>query len=389
MSTISIFPKHKERDWPFENVCGERQRQALRALRKTPFTAELRHHPTYATTLPSRVLGEVNSALLAASMEPDDEESWASRRGMWEELACPQSYNSDLFTPPLSPLDPPKQGTSRNENASDEDLREPCTPSPHTIGSHRTQTYKGVQRTVRIADTDPSTPLNSQWPSPLFSDRISSASKKLHKSKSSGLSRTEIQMPNRLDLAIMEEHQSKKNGLLLFHSESLEKLAAEKYSDHSLTAPLRTSKRAPLQIDPFTRSNKIRHGTPLSESQLTTAKTVNFDLLRCCTLLQVKHSDCLKFADNALAVAERAGIHHLVSKSQFYRGLSLMERKRYKEASDAFTRAASVRDWEGKVCKWKIAAERMFRIEAIMEEHDKILVLFDEDPDEYWDDHDR
>jgi len=196
-------------------------------------------------------------------------------------------------------------------------------------------------------------------------------------------------MPNRLDLAIMEEHQSKKDGLLLFHSESLEKLAAEKYSDHSLTAPLRTSKRAPLQIDPFTRSNKTRYRTPLSESQLTTAKTVNFDLLRCCTLLQVKHSDCLKFADNALAVAERAGIHHLVSKSQFYRGLSLMERKRYKEASDAFTRAASVRDWEGKVCKWKIAAERMFRIEAIMEEHDKILVLFDEDPDEYWDDHDR
>lgn len=66
-----------------------------------------------------------------------------------------------------------------------------------------------------------------------------------------------------------------------------------------------------------------------------------------------------------------------------------MDGKQYKEASDAFTRAASVRDWEGKVCKWKIAAERMFRIEAIMEEHDKILVLFDEDPDEYWDDHDR
>lgn len=322
-------------------------------------------------------------------MEPNDEESWAARRGRWDELPCPQSYSSDLFTPPLSPLDPPKQGTPRNENASDKDLREPCTPSPHTFGSHRTQTYKGVQRTVRIAVMDLSTPLNSQWPSPLFSDRTPPASKNLHKSKSSGLSRTEIQLPNHLDLAIMEEHQSKKDGLLLFHSESLEKLAAEKYSEHNLPAPLRTSKQAPLQIDPFTRINKFRYRTPLSESQLTAAKMVNSDLLRCCTLLQVKDSECLKFADNALAVAEHAGIHHLISKSQFYRGLSLIEWKRYKEASYAFTRAASVRDWEGKVCKWKIAAERMFRIEAIMEENDKTLVLYDEDPDEYWDDHDR
>jgi hypothetical protein len=321
-------------------------------------------------------------------MEPNDEKSWAARRGIWDELPCPQSYSSDLFTPPLSPLDLPKQGTPSNENASDEDLREPCTPSPHTFSSHRIQTYKGVQRTVRIADTDLFTPLNSQCPSPLFSDRTP-ASKRLYRSKSSGLSRTEIQIPNHLDLEIMEEHQSKKDGLLLFHSESLEKLAAEKYSDLNPTAPLRTSKRAPLQTDPFTRSTKIRHRTPLSESQLTTAKTVNFDLLRCCTLLQVKHSDCLKFADNALALAEHAGIHHLISKSQFYRGLSLIEWKRYKEASDAFTRAASVRDWEGKVCKWKIAAERMFRVEAIMEDQNKTLVLYDEDLDEYWDDQDR
>jgi hypothetical protein len=315
--------------------------------------------------------------------------SWATMRESWEELNCPQSYYLDLFTPPLSPLDPPKQGTARNGLESDEDFHEPCTPSPHTYGSHRTRMYKDFRPTATIVGTDPFTPLNSPSPSPLFRLRTPIASQMHYNSRSSMLSCTETQISDQPELAILEERQSKKNGLLLFHSESLEALAVEAYSGCSTPPPPSTFRDAPLKINSFTKMQKIRHRITVSESQPTTAKNVNLDLLRCCALLQVKDPDCLKLADNALMVAQHARIQYLISKSQFYRGQCLFELKRYKEASDAFTRAASVRDWKGNVWKCKNAAERMLHTEAIMEENKKVPVLFDEDPDEYWDDYDR
>jgi len=76
-----------------------------------------------------------------------------------------------------------------------------------------------------------------------------------------------------------------------------------------------------------------------------------------------------------------------MSKSQFYRGLALMELRRYKEASDAFTKAASVRDWSGKVWSCKNVAERMAGIKRKF--RDKTVVLIEEKLDEFWDDDDR
>jgi hypothetical protein len=80
-------------------------------------------------------------------------------------------------------------------------------------------------------------------------------------------------------------------------------------------------------------------------------------------------------------MSEEAGIYHLVSRSQLYRGLCLMELKRWKEASCAFTRAASVRDWQGKVWELKNMAES----NLLQESRRKGKARIERMEDESWD----
>jgi hypothetical protein len=311
-------------------------------------------------------------------MESGDAE--AVMEEIWQDVTSSFSHDSDLFTPPLSPLDPPKQGT-RSEIDSDEDLREPYTPSSHTFGTPQNQRYKGFESTVKIEGSDPFTPLNSPWPSPLFSGRTPSP-KRLHKSKSSILNHIEIQLPTWSENRIAERYQATE-GPSRWRSDSLVAAAEKQYNPERLV----THKRPPIQIGSFVRVNSIQHRTLLSEPLLGITKQVNRELLRCSALLPLAHPECLERADNALAIAEEARACHLISKSQFHRGLALMELKRYKEASDAFTKAASVRDWSGKVWSWKNSAERMVHIEKKFK--GKSMVLVEDDPDDYWEEDDR
>jgi hypothetical protein len=88
-------------------------------------------------------------------------------------------------------------------------------------------------------------------------------------------------------------------------------------------------------------------------------RTINYHLLRSCALLaQNQPEEGLKEADFTLYIAEVRDIYHLQSKSQFYRGLCLMELERWGEASAAFTKAANVRWWASRVAELKIEAER-------------------------------
>ena len=99
-----------------------------------------------------------------------------------------------------------------------------------------------------------------------------------------------------------------------------------------------------------------------SEAPMTIAdanRTINYHLLRSCALLaQNQPEEGLKEADFTLYMAEVREIYHLQSKSQFYRGLCLMELERWGEASTAFTKAANVRWWASRVAELKIEAER-------------------------------
>ncbi|KAE9378332.1 hypothetical protein N431DRAFT_554562 [Stipitochalara longipes BDJ] len=312
-------------------------------------------------------------------MESGD--SWAVMQEIWENVTSSLANDSDLFTPPLSPLDPLKQGT-RSEIESDEDLREPYTPSSHTFGTPQNQTYKSVKAAIKIAGIDPFMPLNSPWPSPLFISRTPPPPTRFHKSKSNIFNRTEIQTPTLSERKMAERYQAMEE-LSRWRSNSLVAAAEENYNP----LQLKTHKHPPLQIGSFVRINGIQHRTLLSEPLLGITKQINLQLLRCCALLPLAHPECLVRADNALAIAEDAELYHLVSKSQFYRGLSLMELKRYKEASEAFTKAASVRDWSGKAWFAKNAAEGMVHVEKKFKK--KSMILIEEGPAEYWDDDDR
>lgn len=86
---------------------------------------------------------------------------------------------------------------------------------------------------------------------------------------------------------------------------------------------------------------------------------INHHLLQSCALrAQDKPEEALEQADYCLYLAEVRKLYHLQSKSQFYRGLCLMDLERYEEANDAFTRAASVRWWAWRVAELKAEAER-------------------------------
>ena len=88
-------------------------------------------------------------------------------------------------------------------------------------------------------------------------------------------------------------------------------------------------------------------------------RTINLHLLRSYALLANGSSvRALRAADEALSIATTQLIYHMMCKSQFYRGLCLMELQRWKEASDAFTRAANVRAWADNLAGLKTTAER-------------------------------
>lgn len=92
---------------------------------------------------------------------------------------------------------------------------------------------------------------------------------------------------------------------------------------------------------------------------LDATRKINHHLLRSCALLANNEPDqALEEATYALYLAEARKIYHLQSKSQLYRGLCLMELERWEEASAAFTRAANMREWSGRVAELKIEAER-------------------------------
>lgn len=320
-------------------------------------------------------------------MEPH--ETWAAMRKFLEDLACPPSYTSDLFTPPLSPLDPPREGT-RDDIEPVEDLCKPYTPSPQTFGIYHSPTHKDVEQTVRIAD--PFTPLSSRWPTPLFSDSTPPASNRLHKSRSSFLRRSDIQIPHHSKPSATGRYQAMEKGAPTTASSpawSIESLVILEEENNNLPPRRTEHSPPPPQIYPFIRTNRTQYRTRLSEPALTVTKQINLSLMRCCAVLLNGHPDCLLYADNALAMAEESGHHHLISKSQHYRGLSLMKLKRYKEASNAFTRAASIRDWAQRASGYKSTAERMVRAETIMKVYGKKLVLEDDDSDEEWDDNYR
>ena len=98
-----------------------------------------------------------------------------------------------------------------------------------------------------------------------------------------------------------------------------------------------------------------------SEAPITiddATRKINHHLLRSCALLANNEPhEALEEANYALYLAEARKIYHLQSKSQLYRGLCLMELEGWKEASAAFTRAANMREWSGRVAELKIEAE--------------------------------
>jgi hypothetical protein len=329
-------------------------------------------------------------------------DSWNTVREIWEHPAgwSSHSYDSD-FTPPLSPLDPPKQGT-RNETESDEDSRGPCTPSSHTFGSSRTQTYKGVQRTVRISGTDPFTPLNSPWPSPLFSERTTPRTNTLQRSKSRIIDHTATRSINcfeRNPVDIYQEMgQQTSKRLSLSESRPEPALAGKEITEDSGSGsgsdslprprrarrrPVKNSPKAPSPIGPFIKPIRLHPRKPLSPTVLQDHRNTNLSLLRCVCLLENDMPDCLRFANDALAIAEEAGLHDLATKCQMYRGHCLFALERWNEASDAFTRAATIRDFRNEVWVRTTFTKEVACVEARARAKGKKLTFTN---DEVWND---
>ncbi|KAH8596274.1 hypothetical protein B0O99DRAFT_110710 [Bisporella sp. PMI_857] len=92
----------------------------------------------------------------------------------------------------------------------------------------------------------------------------------------------------------------------------------------------------------------------------STTIVVNNLLLHC--IIDLEHNSspqkALFCAESALETAKRAHQYDLESKCQFWRGRCLMDLERWHEASLAFTRAASVKDWKGRVAVLKMECER-------------------------------
>jgi hypothetical protein len=334
------------------------------------------------------------------------DESWNAFLAIWEDPAgrYSHSYGPVLATPPLSPLDPPKQGM-RNGVESDEDSHEACTPSSHTFDSPRNQTHKGIHRTAKIASMDLFTALNSPWPSPLFSGRTTPSYHKLQRSRSTIFDDTKTSPTNYFERKTDESYQEMGQAICIrirriLHRRSESRLALsisdeEEYksspvvtdeemperSNSDIDKALRRRRRiprpftapphAPPPLGPFILPFRVHPRKELSPSALEDHMNINRDLLRCVCLLENSRLDCLnlaedalEFAENALAMAEQAGYLDLATKAQFYRGQCLIVLERFKEASDAFTKAATIRDFRNEVAEWKNIAETMGRIKA-------------------------
>ena len=97
-------------------------------------------------------------------------------------------------------------------------------------------------------------------------------------------------------------------------------------------------------------------------------RRINGYLLRSCALLAAGDArQGLQSADTALRLADEISANdifsHAQSKSHLYRGLCLMDLRRWEEASAAFTRAASITDWRGRVAELMIEARKNLAIE--------------------------
>ena len=103
-----------------------------------------------------------------------------------------------------------------------------------------------------------------------------------------------------------------------------------------------------------------------------TSKAVNYHLMRAVALLASSELDytsqALIEADTALGIAQEAVKHgenayNLECKSQFYRGLCLIEMKKWREANWALTRAACIESWAeqvgnlGRECRLRLLEE--------------------------------
>jgi hypothetical protein len=99
-----------------------------------------------------------------------------------------------------------------------------------------------------------------------------------------------------------------------------------------------------------------------------TIERINLYLLRCATLLACDQPGMgLKDADEALRIAEAENIYYMRSKSHLYRGLCFRKMARWVEASSAFTQAASIKAWAGRVRELKSeAADNIARSTNIM-----------------------
>lgn len=356
------------------------------------------------------------------------DKSWTGFRTIWEDPAgrYSHSYGPALATPPLSPLDPPKQGI-RNGEESDKDSYELCTPSSRTFDSSRIQMDKGVHRTAEIASMDLFTALNSPWPSPLFSGRATPRSHKLQRSRSTSFDDTRISSANHLERKTDGSYQEMGQAICIrirgiLHRRSESRLALsisdEKEYKHS---PASTDEEAPEHSDedsvsnraprrrrriphpftpppsapsphgPFILPFRVHPRKELSPSALEEHMNINRNLLRCVCLLENSRLDCLnlaedaiELAENALAMAEEAGYLGLATKAQFYRGQCLIVLERFKEASDAFTKAATIRDFKNEVAEWKNLAETKGRAKA-MDKGNRMTVI----RQDIWNDNDR
>lgn len=109
------------------------------------------------------------------------------------------------------------------------------------------------------------------------------------------------------------------------------------------------------QIPPQTLSYRAT----IDPSTILNSRKVNFHLVRSCALLAFDDPvSALLAADKALREAEHVQIYYLTCKSHLYRGLSLMQLGRWREASFAFSQAASVKGWALRVSILKSEAER-------------------------------
>ncbi len=148
---------------------------------------------------------------------------------------------------------------------------------------------------------------------------------------------------------------------------------------------------APSPLGPFILPFRVHPRKELSPSALEEHMHINRDLLRCVCLLENSRLDCLnlaedalEFAEHALAMAEEAGYLDLATKAQFYRGQCLIILERFKEASDAFTKAATIRDFKNEVAEWKNIAETMGRPKAGAKGNRMTVIRQD-----FWSDNDR